>query len=157
MRKTFYSLGAVAEAMSACNRRYLAYISQWRDQTRERHALCQITASVRDEKERSVRGVNFFRARPNEVHDAIVRLEKAGKLQVVVTQNIDGLHSLAGTSPERLVELHGTNSMVECQRCHWRGDPQPYFDFSRAAHTAALRLRGIPQAGHDQLRTKPRT
>jgi hypothetical protein len=61
MRKTFYSLGAVAEAMSACNRRYLAYISQWRDRTRERHALGEITASRRDEKDRSVRGVNFFR------------------------------------------------------------------------------------------------
>jgi hypothetical protein len=61
MRKTFYSLGAVAEAMSACNRRYLAYISQWRDRTRERHALGEITASRRDKKDRSVRGVNFFR------------------------------------------------------------------------------------------------
>ncbi len=39
MRKTVYSLGVVAEAMSACNRRYLAYISQWPDRTRERHAL----------------------------------------------------------------------------------------------------------------------
>ncbi|HEY5893843.1 MAG TPA: hypothetical protein VIT91_11485, partial [Chthoniobacterales bacterium] len=61
MRKTFYSLGALAEAMSACNRRYLAHISQWPDRTRERHALYAITASRRDEKERSVRGVNFFR------------------------------------------------------------------------------------------------
>jgi hypothetical protein len=61
MRKTFYSLGAVAEAMSACNRRYLAYISQWPDRTRERHALGEVTASRRDEKDRSVRGVNFFR------------------------------------------------------------------------------------------------
>ena len=61
LRKTFYSLGAVAEAMSACNRRYLACISQWPDRTRERHALREITASRRDEKERSVRGVNFFR------------------------------------------------------------------------------------------------
>jgi len=62
MRKTFYSLGAVAEAMSACNRRYLGYISQWPDRTRERHALGEVTASRRDEKDRSVRGVNFFRA-----------------------------------------------------------------------------------------------
>lgn len=62
MRKTFYSLGAVAGAMSACNRRYLAYISQWPDRTGERHALGEVTASRRDEKDRSVRGVNFFRA-----------------------------------------------------------------------------------------------
>src|SRR5207245_696536 len=46
----------------------------------------------------------------------------------VLTQNIDGLHSAAGTSAERLVELHGTNSLVECQSCHWRGDPAPHFE-----------------------------
>src|SRR3954449_522506 len=73
----------------------------------------------------------FQIARPNTVHDAVVRLERAGKLRAVVTQNIDGLHSLAGTSAERLVELHGTNALVECQSCHWRGDPEPHFEFFR--------------------------
>ena len=70
-------------------------------------------------------------ARPNVVHHAIVKLEKTGKVIMVVTQNIDGLHSLAGTSPDCLVELHGTNSLVECQSCHWRGDPEPHFDYFR--------------------------
>lgn len=73
----------------------------------------------------------FRKAKPNEVHRSIMKLEKAGKLRMVVTQNIDGLHSLAGTSLEKLVELHGTNSLVECQSCKWRGDPQPHFDFFR--------------------------
>ena len=81
---------------------------------------------------------SFKNARPNQVHRAIVHLEEAGKLEMVVTQNIDGLHSLAGTSPERLVELHGTNSLVECQSCHRRRDPQPYFDFFRAHRTPPL-------------------
>src|SRR3954468_10086966 len=46
-------------------------------------------------------GRDAFRdAQPNAVHYAIVRLEKAGKLAAVITQNIDGLHRLAGTSPE---------------------------------------------------------
>jgi NAD-dependent deacetylase len=77
-------------------------------------------------------GRDAFRdAQPNAVHRAIVRLEQAGKLRAVVTQNIDGLHSLAGTSPERLVELHGTNALVECQSCHWRGDPEPHFEYFR--------------------------
>jgi len=67
-------------------------------------------------------------ARPNAVHQAIVKLEEAQKLMMVVTQNIDGLHSLAGTSPDRLVELHGTNLLVECQACHWRGDPAPHLE-----------------------------
>ena len=65
----------------------------------------------------------FRNAQPNAVHLALVRFERAGKLLMVVTQNIDGLHGLAGTSPERLVELHGTNSLVECVSCHWRGRP----------------------------------
>ena len=60
---------------------------------------------------------SFRDAQPNDVHRAIVRLEEAGKVRLVVTQNIDGLHTLAGTPPERLVELHGTNSLIECQSC----------------------------------------
>lgn len=73
----------------------------------------------------------FRTAQPNAVHRAVVRLEKAGKLLVVVTQNIDGLHRLAGTSSDRLVELHGTNSLVECQTCNWQGDPEPHFEYFR--------------------------
>lgn len=69
----------------------------------------------------------FRRAQPNAVHHAIVRLERAGKLHSLITQNIDGLHAIAGTSAERLVQLHGTNALVECQSCHWRGDPAPHF------------------------------
>jgi NAD-dependent deacetylase len=74
----------------------------------------------------------FRAAQPNAVHHAIVRLERAGKILAVVTQNIDGLHALAGTSAERLVELHGTNLLVECQSCKGRGDPEPHFEFFRA-------------------------
>jgi len=84
-------------------------------------------------------GRDAFRdARPNAVHDAIVRLEKAGRLYCVVTQNIDGLHSLAGTSPERLVELHGSNALVECQTCHERGDPEPHFEYFRVNRRSPL-------------------
>jgi NAD-dependent protein deacetylase/lipoamidase len=70
-------------------------------------------------------------AQPNDVHLAIVTLEKADRVLMVVTQNIDGLHSLAGTSPDRLVELHGTNAMVECQSCQARSNPQPHYDYFR--------------------------
>lgn len=73
----------------------------------------------------------FRDARPNAVHEAIVRLERAGKLLMVVTQNIDGLHTLAGTSPEHLVELHGTNTLVECQTCHRRDRPDAHFESFR--------------------------
>jgi hypothetical protein len=75
VRKTIYSLGAVAEAMDACNRRYLEFISQWPDRTAERHALNEITESKRDEKQRSYRGVNFFRQEDLLFINAILRGE----------------------------------------------------------------------------------
>jgi NAD-dependent deacetylase len=71
----------------------------------------------------------FKAAQPNAVHHAIVALEQAGKVLAVLTQNIDGLHSLAGT--KSLIELHGTNALVECQTCLWRGDPEPHYEFFR--------------------------
>ena len=80
----------------------------------------------------------FGAAQPNAAHQAIVRLERAGKLRAVVTQNIDGLHGLAGTSADRLVELHGTNALVECQSCHRRGDPAPHFEYFRAQRRPPL-------------------
>ena len=73
----------------------------------------------------------FKNARPNPVHFAVADLEKAGRIERVVTQNIDGLHARAGTSPARLVELHGTNAEVECQTCGQRSDPAPHFDYFR--------------------------
>lgn len=81
---------------------------------------------------------SFRNAKPNAVHHAIVKLEKAGKVLMVVTQNIDGLHSLAGTSADHLVELHGTNSLVECQSCHERSDPTPHFEYFRLHRKAPL-------------------
>jgi NAD-dependent deacetylase len=73
-------------------------------------------------------GWSAFRdARPNAVHEAVARLEQAGKIALVVTQNIDGLHAAAGTSSERLVEIHGTDREVECQSCHQRSEPEEHY------------------------------
>ncbi|HSF87503.1 MAG TPA: Sir2 family NAD-dependent protein deacetylase [Acidimicrobiia bacterium] len=69
----------------------------------------------------------FGAANPNAAHAAIVELERAGKLEMVVTQNVDGLHAAAGTSAEKLVEIHGTARLVECQSCLQRSDPGPHF------------------------------
>jgi len=78
--------------------------------------------------EQKVEGWEKYRdSTPNEAHRAVVRLEKAGKLLMVVTQNIDGLHTRAGTSPSLIVELHGTMNAVECQSCGKRSDPEPCF------------------------------
>ncbi len=62
-------------------------------------------------------------AAPNASHHAVVELERAGKVELVVTQNIDGLHSEAGTTSSLLVEIHGTAREIECQSCHERSDP----------------------------------
>jgi NAD-dependent deacetylase len=72
------------------------------------------------------------RARPNPVHVAVVALERAGKIAAVVTQNVDGLHRRAGTSPSALIEMHGTDLLVECQRCHATSDPGRHFETFRA-------------------------
>jgi len=73
----------------------------------------------------------FRDARPNATHDAVVKLERAGKIVAVVTQNVDGLHAKAGTSPDKLLELHGTNSLIECQTCGKRSEPEPIFEHFR--------------------------
>jgi NAD-dependent deacetylase len=74
----------------------------------------------------------FRDARPNATHEAVVRLEEADKLFICVTQNIDGLHGKAGLSPDKLVEIHGTNSLIECQTCGERTDPEAHFQSFKA-------------------------
>ena len=54
---------------------------------------------------------------PNAGHRAIVTLERREKLHTLITQNVDGLHTDAGTSPGRLVEIHGTRRRVKCLDC----------------------------------------
>ena len=56
-------------------------------------------------------------ARPNIGHQALVPLEAGGRLHTLVTQNVDGLHLMAGTDPERLVEVHGTVRRSMCLSC----------------------------------------
>lgn len=66
----------------------------------------------------------LLEAQPNPGHRALVTLERAGKLTAIVTQNIDGLHQRAGSSPERVIELHGTAHTVRCMSCEASYDGQ---------------------------------
>ena len=59
-------------------------------------------------------------AKPNAGHMALVQLEKAGKLRALITQNIDELHQIAGNSPEKVIEVHGTIRRVMCMSCGMR-------------------------------------
>jgi NAD-dependent deacetylase len=88
-------------------------------------------------------------ASPNAVHHSIVELERAAKLEAVVTQNVDGLHAYAGTSRERLIEVHGTNREIECQSCGARSEPEPHF--------AVFRETGEPPSCHCGGFLKPAT
>ena len=56
-------------------------------------------------------------AEPNEAHRALASLEEKGRLHALITQNIDGLHQRAGSSPKVLVEIHGTLHEVTCMSC----------------------------------------
>ena len=58
-----------------------------------------------------------WNAQPGGGHLALAELERRGRLTTLVTQNIDGLHQAAGTSPEILVEIHGTLREVMCMEC----------------------------------------
>src|SRR5207249_187017 len=61
-----------------------------------------------------------------------VDLERRGALHALITQNIDGLHQRAGSSPEVVVEVHGTMREVVCMRCGWRGPMSPILERVRA-------------------------
>ena len=60
-------------------------------------------------------------AAPNAGHSALVELERRGKLDTLITQNIDGLHQRAGSSPDKVIEIHGTIREVVCMSCSWTG------------------------------------
>ena len=73
-----------------------------------------------------------WHATPNAGHRALVELERRGQLTALVTQNIDGLHQLAGHAADKVIEVHGTMREVVCMRCGWRGPMGPVLDRVRA-------------------------
>src|SRR5436305_1005688 len=63
----------------------------------------------------------MFGAEPNDGHRALAALEQRANLDTLVTQNVDGLHQAAGSSPERVIEVHGNVHEAKCLSCRWRG------------------------------------
>ncbi|WP_328758698.1 SIR2 family NAD-dependent protein deacylase [Streptomyces sp. NBC_00271] len=59
-----------------------------------------------------------LQAEPNAAHLAVAELEKSGVPVRVITQNVDGLHQLAGMPARKVLELHGTARTVVCTECH---------------------------------------
>ena len=62
-----------------------------------------------------------WKAEPNAGHRALVDLEQRGRLHALVTQNIDGLHQRAGSTPAKVIEVHGTMHQAMCMSCNWHG------------------------------------
>jgi NAD-dependent deacetylase len=73
-----------------------------------------------------------WNAKPNAGHLALAVLEKRGKLHALITQNIDELHQMAGNSPEKVIEVHGTMRKVVCMECGMTAPMQKALDRVRA-------------------------
>lgn len=61
-----------------------------------------------------------WNAEPNAAHAALVELERAGRTVTIITQNIDRLHQRAGSTPQRVLEIHGNMFDVVCVECDYR-------------------------------------
>ncbi|HKY07057.1 MAG TPA: Sir2 family NAD-dependent protein deacetylase [Candidatus Binatia bacterium] len=70
----------------------------------------------------------FKTVEPNLAHHAIREYEQRGQMLGLITQNIDGLHKIAGTSEEKLVELHGTDRLVTCLECDKPYEPAAIYE-----------------------------
>ncbi len=73
-----------------------------------------------------------WNAKPNAGHLALAALESHGKLHALITQNIDELHQMAGNSPDKVIEVHGTVRKVVCMVCGVTGPMQKALDRVRA-------------------------
>lgn len=72
----------------------------------------------------------FADAQPNQGHEIVARWQQAGRVRGVITQNIDGLHQLAGSTG--VLELHGTARRVVCLDCQVSFEPEPLIEQFRA-------------------------
>jgi NAD-dependent deacetylase len=89
---------------------------------------------------------------------SLVALRKETSCIALITQNIDELHQLAGNSPEKVIEVHGTMRRVMCMSCGMRAPMQKALDRVRAGERrpAMPRLRRDPEERHHQLRPAAR-
>jgi NAD-dependent deacetylase len=85
-----------------------------------------------------------WKAEPNAGHRALVDLERRGKLDTLITQNIDGLHQRAGNDPRRVVEIHGTIHWSMCMSC---GDRRPMADVLERVRAGELDPPCLAQDG----------
>ena len=80
-------------------------------------------------------------AAPNAGHTALAELAREGRVTLLVTQNVDGLHERSAFPADRLVNVHGTDSLVECVGCR-RREPRDVAQRAWAGGTAVPRCEG---------------
>jgi NAD-dependent deacetylase len=68
----------------------------------------------------------IFNAQPNPAHIALAELEKAGRIRMIATQNIDILHQKAGA--QHVVEMHGTMATLSCAQCFHQVESEKYLE-----------------------------
>jgi NAD-dependent deacetylase len=80
--------------------------------------------------------LEIVQAEPNPAHTSLARLEKAGKVQAIITQNIDDLHQRAGS--KNVLEVHGTMRTLTCIHCYRKYDSsgfiEPYLENGEIPH-----------------------
>lgn len=69
---------------------------------------------------------SIYYAAPNQAHLGLAKLEHAGYIQTVITQNIDGLHQRAGF--QKVLEVHGSMRSLTCIQCYRHADAAPFMD-----------------------------
>lgn len=92
---------------------------------------------------RRAAGSQWADVEPNRGHEALVDLERQGKLHLLVTQNIDELHQQAGSDPGLVVEIHGTTRKVQCLHCPYRAPMEEVLERVRAGEADP----GCPDCG----------
>jgi NAD-dependent SIR2 family protein deacetylase len=89
---------------------------------------------------RSLIGWRYFqRARPNAAHLALAELERQGRVELLVTQNVDCLHDAAGS--ENVVDLHGRLDIVRCMSCEQRISRGEFQDLLGARNPSWVELK----------------
>ncbi len=77
---------------------------------------------LEDWRQRFIQAREFNAAKPNVGHLAVAKLVELGRVELVITQNIDGLHERSGVPRDRLVELHGNGTYATCLDCGKRAE-----------------------------------
>ena len=116
----------------------------WSRTTPVRYDQFLVSAAARYEywRQKSIFHRDFALSQPNAGHRILARWQKQQRIKGVITQNIDGLHQLAGSS--KVVELHGTARQIACLDCGARFDAQPMIDqfLARQRRVAEASSRG---------------